>query len=157
MTSAALNCSELLSFMPQRPPFRFVDEVLEVDELHIVCRYTFSAQEFYYRGHFPDKPVTPGVILLESMAQCALVLQGLYLLSRELPREQIASYWTLFTEASIAWHSSVSPDQTITIRGDLLAWRRLRIRSKASIHTEAGDLIASGEVAGMGGQWRNGS
>jgi 3-hydroxyacyl-[acyl-carrier-protein] dehydratase len=157
MTSIALNCSELLFFMPQAPPFRFVDEVLEVDESHIVGRYTFRSQEFYYRGHFPDMPVTPGVILLESMAQCALVLQGLYLLSLELPRDEIANYRALFTEASIAWHASVSPGQTITIRGDVLVWRRRRIRSRASIHAEDGGLVAMGEIAGMGVQWPNGS
>lgn len=157
MKAVALSGAELLMFMPQTPPFRFVDEVVEVDESHIVGRYTFRSQEFYYRGHFSDRPVTPGVILLESMAQCALVLQGLHLLSRDLPREEIANYRALFTEASVAWHSSVFPGQTITIRGDLLAWRRKRIRSKASIHAEDGSLVASGEIAGMGVQWTSGS
>jgi 3-oxoacyl-(acyl-carrier-protein) synthase len=78
------------------------------------------------------------------MAQCALVLQGLYLLSSELPREEVARYRALFTEAAIAWHSSVAPGQTITIRGELLVWRRKRIRSRASIHTESGEQGRSG-------------
>ena len=57
-----LSPEEVLEFLPQQKPFRFVDEILEVDEDHIVARYRFRSDADFYRGHFPGDPITPGVI-----------------------------------------------------------------------------------------------
>ncbi len=59
-----LSPDELLELLPQQEPFRFVDEILAVDEDSISARYTFRPDADFYRGHFPGNPVTPGVILL---------------------------------------------------------------------------------------------
>ena len=93
------NPAELLDHLPQQRPFRFVDKVLEADERHIVCEYTFRPEEDFYRGHFPGQPLTPGVILLEAMAQAGVVLQGLYLLMRE--GVSTREYRTMFTDAEV--------------------------------------------------------
>ena len=53
---------QILALLPQQRPFRYVDEILEVDEQRIVGRYTFREDEWFYAGHFPGRPVTPGVI-----------------------------------------------------------------------------------------------
>jgi 3-hydroxyacyl-[acyl-carrier-protein] dehydratase len=134
--------------MPQQEPFRYVDEVLEADERHIVCRYTFPPDAEFYRGHFPGKPVTPGVILLESMAQSALVLHSIYLLLKE--GGSINEYRTLLTDAQVEWHSAVSPGETVTISAELLAWRRTRIRSRVELKSADGRLGASGLLGGIG-------
>jgi 3-hydroxyacyl-[acyl-carrier-protein] dehydratase len=59
-----LTPAQLLDLLPQQRPFRFVDEIVEVDEQRIVGRYTFREDEWFYAGHFPGRPITPGVILL---------------------------------------------------------------------------------------------
>ena len=64
-----LSPAEVLELLPQREPFRFVDEFIVVDEEHIKARYRFRPEADFYRGHFPGNPVTPGVILLEAIAQ----------------------------------------------------------------------------------------
>ncbi|HEY4362480.1 MAG TPA: FabA/FabZ family ACP-dehydratase [Bryobacteraceae bacterium] len=143
-----LTGPELLEQLPQQEPFRFVDEVLEADARHIVCRYTFRPDEAYYRGHFPDQPMTPGVILLEAMAQSGVVLQGLYLLLREGGSAQ--RYRTLFTDAQVEWHVPVGPGETVTIHAELLGWRRMRIRSRVDLRIKDGRLAASGVLGGMG-------
>ena len=61
--------AEVLALLPQQEPFRFLDEILELDSDHIVARYTFRRDADFYRGHFPGNPLTPGVILVETIAQ----------------------------------------------------------------------------------------
>ena len=59
----------ILKAVPQQPPFRFVDEIIELDENRVLGAYRFREDEYFYKGHFPDRPITPGVILVEAMAQ----------------------------------------------------------------------------------------
>ncbi len=60
---------EILALVPQQEPFRFIDEIVSIDEEKIVGAYRFREDAFFYRGHFPGNPITPGVILIETMAQ----------------------------------------------------------------------------------------
>ena len=69
----------VLGMVPQQHPFRFIEDILELDEEHIVGVYRFQKNEYFYRGHFPGLPITPGVILIETMAQTGVVAFGLYL------------------------------------------------------------------------------
>jgi 3-hydroxyacyl-[acyl-carrier-protein] dehydratase len=55
--------------LPHRHPFLFVDRVIELSEKKIIAERTFRADEAYFAGHFPDKPIVPGVLLLEGLAQ----------------------------------------------------------------------------------------
>jgi len=68
-----LSKEEVLALVPQQEPFRFIDEITELDEEHIVANYTFRPDADFYRGHFPGNPITPGVILTETMAQAGVV------------------------------------------------------------------------------------
>ncbi len=60
--------------IPHREPFLLVDEIVEQSEWRIICRKTFTGDEFWYRGHYPDYPITPGVILCEAAMQAGAVL-----------------------------------------------------------------------------------
>jgi 3-hydroxyacyl-[acyl-carrier-protein] dehydratase len=61
--------NEIEALLPHRAPFLFVDEILSADEKSIVARHVFTDREFFFAGHFPEHPVVPGVILIETMAQ----------------------------------------------------------------------------------------
>jgi 3-hydroxyacyl-[acyl-carrier-protein] dehydratase len=61
--------NEIETLLPHRPPFLFVDEILSADNETITARHIFGEGEFFFRGHFPQYPVVPGVILIETMAQ----------------------------------------------------------------------------------------
>lgn len=64
---------EILDCIPHRPPFLFVDKIVEMREDGIVCSRTFDGGEGFYKGHYPNAPLTPGVLLCESVFQAASV------------------------------------------------------------------------------------
>jgi 3-hydroxyacyl-[acyl-carrier-protein] dehydratase len=61
--------SEIENLLPHRRPFLFVDEVVQADDKKIIAKHIFTEKEFFFTGHFPEYPVVPGVILVETMAQ----------------------------------------------------------------------------------------
>jgi len=146
----ALSPAEVLALIPQADPFRFVDEILEVDADHIVARYRFRADADFYRGHFPGNPVTPGVILLESMAQVSVVAQGIYLLALEGGLEEVRRRIALFTDAEVEFSGLVKPGNTVNITAQKKFFRRGKIRSEAEMHLEDGTLVCSATIGGIG-------
>jgi 3-hydroxyacyl-[acyl-carrier-protein] dehydratase len=63
-----MSC-EIEGLLPHRKPFLFVDEIISADRETVTARHIFTEGEFFFQGHFPQYPVVPGVILIETMAQ----------------------------------------------------------------------------------------
>jgi 3-hydroxyacyl-[acyl-carrier-protein] dehydratase len=70
------STEKIQSVLPHRYPFLFIDRVLEINkqEKKVVCLKNVSITEYFFKGHFPDKPVMPGVIIIEALAQASIVL-----------------------------------------------------------------------------------
>ena len=70
------DLKKIQEILPQRYPFLFIDKVLEINikEKKVVCQKNFSITEYFFKGHFPDNPVVPGVIIIEALAQACIVL-----------------------------------------------------------------------------------
>lgn len=67
---------EVLEGLPQRPPFLFVDEVVERTDNSIQTCLTLTGEEDFFRGHFPGNPIMPGVLLQEALFQTGALLMG---------------------------------------------------------------------------------
>jgi 3-hydroxyacyl-[acyl-carrier-protein] dehydratase len=150
MSGHILTPAQILDLLPQQRPFRFVDEIVDVDEQRIVGRYTFRDDEWFYAGHFPGRPVTPGVILLESMCQVGVVALGIYLFTLEHSIEEARDWTTLFVEAESEFLRSVLPGETVTIRGERIFWRRHKLRCKIEMFGADGTLVAQTTASGLG-------
>ena len=61
--------NDIKSLLPHREPFLFVDEIVSCDENGSVSTRKFTENDFFFKGHFPEYPVVPGVILVETMAK----------------------------------------------------------------------------------------
>lgn len=145
-----LTAEEVLELIPQQKPFRFIDRLVELDENHAVGEYTFRDDETFYAGHFPGNPVTPGVILIETMCQTGLVALGIYLLGLECSKDEVKQAVTLFTDNNVEFANMVKPGDKVIVRAEKVFWRRRKLKSNVTLSLADGTLVAKGTVAGMG-------
>lgn len=148
--SSQISIAEILAAIPQQDPFRFIDDILSIDDEEIRASYRFRADHDFYRGHFPGRPVTPGVILIEAMAQAAVVAHGIYLLARQTSLEEAHRTLSLFTDANVEFAGLVPPGARVVTTGRKLFFRRRKFRSEARMHLDDGTLVCSGQLSGMG-------
>ena len=67
---------DIHNLLPQRYPFLFVDKIISIDTAagKAACSKNFTINDYFFKGHFPGKPVVPGVIITEALAQSAIIL-----------------------------------------------------------------------------------
>ncbi len=141
----------ILESVPQQRPFRFIDDILEVDDEHIVGTYRFREDEYFYKGHFPGQPITPGVILIEAMAQTGVVAFGLYLLMRQMGLDDAKKLTTLFTLAEgVEFTGVVHPGERVIVKGQKVYYRMGTLKMKVTMERENGETVSFGFLAGRG-------
>jgi len=119
--------------LPHRYPFLLVDRILEIGETRVVGLKNISINEPYFLGHFPQKPVVPGVLIIESMAQVAGVL-----VARKTPNYQ-EKLMFLASIDSARFRRTVEPGDQLRIEVEIT-----RFRSTAA--KVAGKAIVDGQV-----------
>jgi 3-hydroxyacyl-[acyl-carrier-protein] dehydratase len=103
--------AEVLRRIPHRPPFLFVDEIVSETAESLVARRTWRADEDFYGGHYPGAPITPGVLLCESVFQA-----GALHLSKILAAEGVPAGVPLLVKISdVRFRSPVYPGDVVTI------------------------------------------
>ena len=99
--------NDIESLLPHRKPFLFVDSIDSFDEEGCICTRKFTDEDFFFKGHFPEYPVVPGVILIETMAQgggAALSYQKLF---------AEGSLFFLATVNNVKFRHQVRPGDTV--------------------------------------------
>ena len=109
-----MSLAEIHAAIPHRAPFLLVDEIVSRDERRIECRKTFTGDEFFYQGHYPQYPLTPGVLLCEAAMQA-----GAILLSQQL--DSSAGGVPVATRINdVKFKRMVRPGETIDIEVELV-------------------------------------
>jgi 3-hydroxyacyl-[acyl-carrier-protein] dehydratase len=145
-----LSPEEVLALVPQQEPFRFIETIHELDREHIVASHRFSPDADFYRGHFPGNPITPGVILVETMAQAGVVAQGIYLYALEVEPDAVGKIVTVFTDCAVDFTGQVMPGDRVTTTGRVKFFRRRKLRAAVEMRLDDGTVVCSGELSGMG-------
>ena len=121
--------------LPHRHPFLMVDGILEIEpRKSIVGIKNVSADEDYFRGHFPGNPIMPGVLIIESLAQTG----GFLLLHEFQDREKKLLYFVAVDEAR--FRRPVVPGDQLHLAVKVLSWR-------ADFYKMQGEARVGGELA----------
>ena len=144
-----LSPAEVLARIPQQEPFRFIDEIVEIDMDWVLARYRWREDADFYRGHFPGNPITPGVLLVESLAQASVVALGLYNVARDPSILPAGHTLIAFTDANVDFSGFVRPGDVVEIRGRKQFLRRGKIRAEVEMKLENGSVVCSGTLSGM--------
>src|SRR5271169_3568574 len=131
-----LDVVEIQKILPHRYPFLMVDRILEMERLkYIVGVKNVSINESFFQGHFPGKPIFPGVLIIEAMAQTG----GLLLLQEVPDRENKLLYFVAVDDAR--FRRPVVPGDQLRLELTVLSWRSslCKLRGAASV---GGELAA---------------
>lgn len=103
----------IMELLPHRPPFLLIDKIMELSEQHVIGVKNVSMNEPYFVGHFPQEPIMPGVMMVESMAQAA----GILFLSNVPDPENYSTYFMKIER--VKFKKKVIPGDTIIFKCEL--------------------------------------
>ena len=136
---------EILAKLPYSEPFLFVEEILSINENGVEGTFTFDENLAFYKGHFKDKPVTPGVILTEVMAQIGLVCLGIYLLDNKFNKNNSIA----LTSTNIDFLKPVFPSEKVTVISEKMYFRFGKLKCRVIMKNTNQEIVCRGEIAGI--------
>lgn len=115
-----MRTSQILEYLPHRYPFLLVDRVLEITDNSITAIKNVTVNEPFFTGHFPQKPVMPGVLILEALAQASGLLI-FHLVQRKLDKD----FWFYLAGIDNArFKRIVEPGDQLRLEAELLKMKR---------------------------------
>jgi len=130
-TRTTMEIGDILKILPHRYPFLLIDRVLELVRMKkIVALKNVSITDPFFQGHFPDKPIMPGVLVVEAIAQAG----GLLLLTEVPNRDEMLMVFTGIEKAR--FRRPVVPGDQLRIEVEVKAWRvtAARLEGKAYVN-----------------------
>jgi len=139
-SKAIMDTSKIMEILPHRPPFLFIDKIYELTDDQVIGVKNVTIDEDFFKGHFPDYPVMPGVIIIEAMAQ----MGGILVMSK-LDNPQ--NYLTFFAKIDkVRFRNKVLPGDTIIFKCSLLGPFRRGICHMQGLAYANGKLCAEAEL-----------
>jgi UDP-3-O-[3-hydroxymyristoyl] N-acetylglucosamine deacetylase / 3-hydroxyacyl-[acyl-carrier-protein] dehydratase len=135
-----LSVEQIMKYLPHRYPFLLVDRVVEFEERkRIVGLKNVTINEPFFQGHFPGRPVMPGVLIIEAMAQVGglLVLEGM-----ENLEEKVIYFMSL---DNVKWRRPVVPGDQVRFEVEVVQIRNTTCRMRG-VGTVDGNVVAEAEM-----------
>ncbi len=142
-----MTSSEIIALLPYNKPFLFVDELISIDENGVEGSFHFDESQSFYAGHFKENPVTPGVILTETMAQIGVVCLGVYLVEQE--NDDLNEAAIALTSTEVDFFKPVFPNETVTVKSTKEYFRFNKLKCHVELFNEANELVCRGKISGM--------
>ncbi|SHG23926.1 3-hydroxyacyl-[acyl-carrier-protein] dehydratase [Flavobacterium segetis] len=140
-----MTSEEIISKLPYSKPFLFVDEIIQINENGVEGSYTYCENHDFYKGHFKDNPITPGVILTETMAQIGVVCLGVFLLNNSFNKNSSIA----LTSNEIDFLKPVFPNEKVSVFSEKIYFRFGKLKCKVYMKNQKGETVCSGIIAGM--------
>jgi len=142
-----MSPDDILKLLPYQDPFLFVEGLNTITSEGVEGYYTFKKDAYFYKGHFKDQPVTPGVILTECMAQIGLVCLGIFLLKDSISEKQ--SPKIALTSSTMDFFVPVFPGEKVRVVSEKDVFRFQKLKCHVKMYNEKGDLVCRGHISGM--------
>jgi len=135
-----MNTTKIMEILPHRPPFLFIDKIYELSDDLVSGVKNVTIDEDFFKGHFPEFPVMPGVIIIEAMAQ----MGGILVMSK---LDDPENYLTFFAKIDkVRFRHKVLPGDTIIFKCSLLGPFRRGICHMQGLAYANGKLCAEAEL-----------
>jgi 3-hydroxyacyl-[acyl-carrier-protein] dehydratase len=143
--------NHILSHLPYKSSFRFVDNIISLNEDEVVGEYTLKPDSFFYEDHFEGNPITPGVIVTEIMAQIGLVAFGIFLVLKQgdLRFMENDSLFPLLTSTEVSFHKIVLPGQKVTVVSKNQYFRFGKLKCYIEMLDDSKEIVAKGMFSGV--------
>ena len=135
-----LDLETIREIIPHRYPFLLVDKVLEIkDDKYIKGYKNVTANEYFFQGHFPEKPIMPGVLIIEAMAQ----LGAVYILAKPQNQGRIAYFMGI---DNAKFRRPVVPGDRLDLELEILKMRS-RVGRVHGIASVEGNMAAEADIS----------
>jgi len=141
-----MNKETVINALPHSEPFLFVDEIEFLSEMEVIGSYTFREDAYFYQGHFKDFPITPGVILIECMAQIGPGCMAMYTLHNEGRKPKFGLF---VSNVDIDFLKPVFPGEKVKVVAKRIYYRFDKVKCSVKMTNENEEVVARGTISGM--------
>jgi 3-hydroxyacyl-[acyl-carrier-protein] dehydratase len=136
---------DIIAQLPYSKPFLFVDEILSISENGVEGTFYFDENLDFYKGHFIDNPITPGVILTETMAQIGVVCLGIFLLNNKFSKNSGIA----LTSSEIEYLKPVFPNSKVKVVSEKVYFRFNKLKCNVTMYNDLEEQVCRGTIAGI--------
>lgn len=137
MPKVTIRRDRIIEILPHRPPFLFVDRVLELDiNRQILAALELNGDEPHFAGHFPGNPIMPGVLITEALAQTSGLLHALSSIENGVETDPLF----YLAKADMKWMTPCRPETTLFMESKLQRAMGGLLSFRVLAHTKRDDI-----------------